>query len=301
VAITAATNFTGGNAFNYATDDGDNFDRTHVSAVAQALDNYDGDSGAGKAVKRVQTTVAPTAAGHVRVNGDTWQWWGSSAAAVMTAADTSSTQTFTNKTLTAPTINGGTHTAITSLGIRSTGAAFDLTLASTEVFTAGRTLTLILNDGNKTLNLAGNLVTSGANSLTLTTTGATNVTFPTTGTLATLAGSETLSAKVLTTPTINGAKWARRSVTSADSPVTLLTTNTILYCDCSSGAITVNLPTAVGNDGLTYWIKKTDAGSNAVTIDPNGAETVDDAASLVISSYLDSYTVNSDNAEWWVI
>jgi hypothetical protein len=45
------------------------------------------------------------------------------------------------------------------------------------------------------ITLAGNLVTSGANSLTLTTTGATNVTFPTTGTLATLAGSETFTNK----------------------------------------------------------------------------------------------------------
>jgi len=54
-----------------------------------------------------------------------------------------------------------------------------------------------------TLTLAGNFTTSGASALTLTTTGATNVTLPTTGTLATLAGSETLTNKILTTPTIN--------------------------------------------------------------------------------------------------
>jgi hypothetical protein len=46
-----------------------------------------------------------------------------------------------------------------------------------------------------TITLAGNLVTSGANNLTLTTTGATNVTLPTTGTLATLAGAETFTNK----------------------------------------------------------------------------------------------------------
>lgn len=120
-------------------------------------------------------------------------------------------QTFTNKTLTSPTINGGTHTAITSLGIRSTGSgAFDLTLANTENLTAGRTLTITVNDVARTLNMGGNITTaaafttSGANALTLTTTSTTNVTLPVTGTLATLAGAESLTNKKLGSLTTNG-------------------------------------------------------------------------------------------------
>jgi hypothetical protein len=54
-----------------------------------------------------------------------------------------------------------------------------------------------VNNGSSTITLGGNLVTSGANALTLTTTGTTNVTLPTTGTLATLAGSETLTNKTI--------------------------------------------------------------------------------------------------------
>jgi hypothetical protein len=94
--------------------------------------------------------------------------------------------------------------AATVLGIRSTGAAYDTILAVTEVLTAARTITIKVNDANRTIDIAGNLtlagalITSGANSLTLTTSGATNVTFPTTGTLATLAGTEELTAKTLT-------------------------------------------------------------------------------------------------------
>lgn len=67
------------------------------------------------------------------------------------------TATLTGKTLTAPTINGGTHSAITSLGIRSTGSgAYDLTFANTENLTAARTLTITTGDAARTITLSGN-------------------------------------------------------------------------------------------------------------------------------------------------
>jgi hypothetical protein len=118
------------------------------------------------------------------------------------------TQTLTNKTLTSPTINGGTHTAITSLGIRSTGTgAFDLTLANTENLTAARTLTLKLNDADRTVDIAGNLTlannftTSGNAALTLTLSSATatNATFPTTGNITLAYQGGTLAQFAATT------------------------------------------------------------------------------------------------------
>jgi len=66
---------------------------------------------------------------------------------------------------TAPTIAGGSITALTSFGIRSSGTgAFDVTLANAENLTAARTLTLALGDTNRTLTLAGNATVSGTNS-----------------------------------------------------------------------------------------------------------------------------------------
>lgn len=126
-----------------------------------------------------------------------------------TLASLAGTETLTNKTLTAPVIVGGTANALTSLGFRSTGASFDVLLASSEVLTATRTINWVLGDSSRTLTLGGvitttgDLITAGGNSLTLTTSGSTNVTFPTTGTLSTLAGTESLSNKTIVSPIIS--------------------------------------------------------------------------------------------------
>lgn len=104
----------------------------------------------------------------------------------------------------------GTVAADSTFGIKSSAVAFYLQLTNAETLTANRMLTIKLNDAARTLDLGGTLTlaaaftTSGANALTLTTTGSTNVTLPTTGTLATLAGTETLASKTLTSPILRG-------------------------------------------------------------------------------------------------
>jgi hypothetical protein len=61
-----------------------------------------------------------------------------------------------------------------------------------------------VNNGNKSITLGGDLVTSGNYSTTIITTGNTTISLPTSGTLATLAGTETLTNKTFVNSSLTG-------------------------------------------------------------------------------------------------
>ena len=88
--------------------------------------------------------------------------------------------------------------------------------------------------------------------------------------------------------------WAATSDTLDDTYYTVL-------CECTSNAITINLPAVSGNEGLVYNIKKIDSTGNAVTVDANSSETIDDATTQTISSQYDSIQIICDGSEWWII
>lgn len=116
----------------------------------------------------------------------------------------------------------------------------------------------VANTG-KTITLGGSLTLSGAFDLTLTQTGATNVTIPTTGTLATLAGSETLTNKTIngsnnTLSNIDNASLTNSSITINGSSVSL--GGSVTVTATASNALTIG----TGLSGTSY------NGSTAVTI-----------------------------------
>jgi len=74
----------------------------------------------------------------------------------------------------------------------------------------------------------------------------------------------------------------------------------VILCDTASNAITVNLPTAVGNT-VTFHIKKINSSANAVTVDANASETIDGGATATLNVQYVSITLVSDNSNWMVI
>jgi hypothetical protein len=91
------------------------------------------------------------------------------------------------------------------------------------------------------------------------------------------------------------------NVTTITSNATLTTSQTVVLCDASSGAITVTLPAASGNDGRHYHIKKIDSSGNAVTIDGNGSETIDGETTQAIAVQYNSIQLVCDGSVWHIL
>lgn len=71
--------------------------------------------------------------------------------------------------------------------------------------------------------------------------------------------------------------------------------------DTSGGAVTHALSPAAAVQGQRVTIKKTDASANTVTVDPNGAETIDGGGSYAISAQWAAVTVQADAGAWFIV
>lgn len=142
----------------------------------------------------------------------------------------------------------GTGATLSDAGVATLAGTIDSSLtASKPVFTDGSkrlvsTGTLAADQGGTGVanNVAATLTRSGNHALTITTTNTTGVTLPTTGTLATLAGSETLTNKTLTAPVISTISNTGTLTlpTSTDTLVGRATTDTLTNKTITSGNLT---------------------------------------------------------------
>jgi len=146
-------------------------------------------------------------------------------------------------------------------------SANTLTIKPNETLTANRLLNLKLNDASRSIDiagditLAGSLTTSGANALTLTTTGATNIALPLTGTLATIAGTETLTNKTLTAPVISSF------INTGTMTVPTISGTLVQYVE---GGVTSSATPAPQGDGRENYLDITALATNASFSAPSG-------------------------------
>lgn len=90
---------------------------------------------------------------------------------------------------------------------------------------------------------------------------------------------------------VTSSKTSAYSVVDADD---------IVPCNASGAAFTVTLPAASGRTGKRVTIVKTDSSVNAVTIDGNGAETINGSADTTLNTQYESVALICDGTGWYI-
>jgi hypothetical protein len=92
--------------------------------------------------------------------------------------------------------------------------------------------------------------------------------------------------------------YAVRTITAND---TATTADGFIKVDTTAGNVTLTLPTAASMKGRVLIVKKISTPDvNLVTLDGNGAETIDGATTYVFNIPLMSVSLISDGAAWWL-
>jgi len=91
---------------------------------------------------------------------------------------------------------------------------------------------------------------------------------------------------------------AVRSISASED---LCATDMFVPVDASAGPVTVTLPPVLGACNQVFFIKKTDASANAVTVACREEETIDGAETYTLSARYETVAVVSDGSAWHVL
>lgn len=112
-----------------------------------------------------------------------------------------------------------------------------------------------------------------------------------------VAGNKDLTGE---TTLSGGLKRPTTTVTASPHGATISDNFILVDDDTVGGVVTVNLPAAAtAGDGAELSIKKLGTTGN-VTIDGDGAETIDGAATLVLTTQYECKTIVSDGSDWYI-
>ena len=89
-----------------------------------------------------------------------------------------------------------------------------------------------------------------------------------------------------------------RSVTTSTS---IVSSDFAIIADSTAGAITVSLPPAATANGRIFFVKRVNAGANNVTVDPFGSETIDGAATHVLTLQWHRIEIISNGTAWFIV
>ena len=232
--------------------------------------------------------------------------------AVRTVVSEDGAQTLTNKTITGAAISGGTITgaAISSGTIDAaaiTNGTIDAAAITNGTITgaaisggsvSGTTISTS-NINNSDINLG---IASDSNKIVVSSDTKANLDI-----LTKESGSVYYATDEEKYYGDNGVDLINLADPFSFTTVTKTTTATLLtsgednvLVDATAGDFTVTLPTAVGNNGITYKISKLQD-ANLVTIDGDGTETIGGDLTIVMSSSNDSIIIASDGSNWIIL
>ena len=123
----------------------------------------------------------------------------------------------------------------------------------------------------------------------------------------TLPADDGDSNEVLKTDGSGGLEWVsvaglnNLAVSTKTAAYTATTGDDVILADASGGAFTITLYTASGNSGKVLRIKKISTGSNEVTVDGDGSETIGGYANVKLSGRNDAVTLASDGTNWQLL
>lgn len=90
------------------------------------------------------------------------------------------------------------------------------------------------------------------------------------------------------------------SVATPTSAYSIGVTDHLVLGDGTGGAFNVTLPNAANYTGREFIVKKIDSSANAITVATSSSQTIDGAATYVLSAQYDAVTVVSGGSNWHI-
>ena len=91
------------------------------------------------------------------------------------------------------------------------------------------------------------------------------------------------------------------TLTNTTNTLTVGDISKIIRIDTTSNNVTATLPTAVGNTGYIFWIKRISGGSNVATIDTTSSQTIDGQSTAVLTVQYEAIGLYSNGTNWEII